>query len=548
MHVIINLPINCNIWMNKDFTNCVVFFLAKSIAIAFLLLLPDFIFAVVDHSFTISSDIRSLLLIYLLGACFALSPHKIFAAIVISILGILQIAQFSHISCFVTQLSPFAIYLLTKESLEVLEDSILMFFDYWYLLPMVAIPYFAAFYVTIKWSFKRKIIGTISLSTFFITSFVVLAVTRVPRFDPNEARFTLFNSVNSFLSYWIIACKHYTIKDYKPYVVKQIKKINEPVTIVYILGESCNMNHMSLYGYNIETTPQLKTFAQNNQNFYYTKGIAGAIATFPSSKFMLNVIGEPDNVKMTSQDVTNLFKIAKMAGFRTFYISAQRCNLLAVLGGAAFIDVMVTHDDYPMRFFNQQDEFLLEFVEKMQKEGKFSDKNFIVLHQKCVHAPFGRIGKDCKLAPKIRLTHSDKRIENYDNSMLHNDAIITSIFKFFNQVQHKFYIFFASDHNELLGENGLWGHGSGKLVIEVAQIPIFLQTNDEEFLKTFKTISPLTHYEIAKKIAGLLGFSIVNPNEQDGVFYTDGVDHNGTLGYIKYTKQNGKIEHSVVVP
>jgi glucan phosphoethanolaminetransferase (alkaline phosphatase superfamily) len=100
----------------------------------------------------------------------------------------------------------------------------------------------------------------------------------------------------------------------------------------------------------------------------------------------------------------------------------------------------------------------------------------------------------------------------------------------------KFYIIWTSDHNELLGEGGLYGHGTGQLYPITAAVPFVVQTNDSAYLNELKKIYKPTHYEIAKSIALLLGFEIINKNEESDIFYVNGIDFNGKCGYIKCTK------------
>jgi glucan phosphoethanolaminetransferase (alkaline phosphatase superfamily) len=78
---------------------------------------------------------------------------------------------------------------------------------------------------------------------------------------------------------------------------------------------------------------------------------------------------------------------------------------------------------------------------------------------------------------------SSKILDDCDNAMLYNDFLISQIFEFFDQSEDSFYIVWASDHNELLGEGGMSGDRSGNLVPEAAQIPVLVQSSDPIFLK-----------------------------------------------------------------
>ena len=299
---------------------------------------------------------------------------------------------------------------------------------------------------------------------------------------------------------------------------------------------------MSLFGYDIhDTTPRLKNLAQN-PNFYHTVGISAASATSASFTMSINVVREPDNLKQLTLEATNLFNLAKQSGFETFYLSTQSDAILS--GSSNFIDHISTKELAPLQVYPQKDLYLLELI----KNQNYKQKNFIVLHQFSIHSPYEwTYGKNYK--PEIVFSGQENPLlDQYDNAMLYNDWLISEMFNFFNKSEKPFYIIWASDHNELLGENGLWGHGSGVMLIpEVSQIPVLVQTNDSEFLDRVKNTFAITHYEIAKLLAQRIGFDIINPNEADepDVFYTNGHNYCGKYGYIRFKKDisNRKVDY-----
>jgi glucan phosphoethanolaminetransferase (alkaline phosphatase superfamily) len=319
-----------------------------------------------------------------------------------------------------------------------------------------------------------------------------------------------------------------SIKKYIPYeVIDTGDKLDEPVTIVYIIGESVNYSHMSLFGYERDTTPNLKKLATDS-TFYYTPGIAGGMVTLSSCKFMMNVIREADNSFYRCANMTNLFKLAKSRGFKTFYLSSQTEHLLTSIAGVHYIDVLITKDSNIAKAKRMKEGYLEYLLDKQT----FSDRNFIVLHQWCMHAPYNNFPSVKKFSGS-----SESRIDEYDGAMTYNDVVITKLFNRFNKQKHgKFYIIFASDHNELLWEDGLYGHSH--LVPKVADIPVMIQSNDEAFMDEMKAVFKPNHFEIATAIAKLLGYEIRNPNEEKDIFYVNGAEYSGKFGYIKYRKSS----------
>jgi glucan phosphoethanolaminetransferase (alkaline phosphatase superfamily) len=310
---------------------------------------------------------------------------------------------------------------------------------------------------------------------------------------------------------------------------------------------------MSLFGYSKDTTPKLKELAKED-NFYYTTGISGGVNTLSSCKFIVNAIYEPNNVLQVSGDLTNLFRLAKQKGFKTFYISSQSDHVLMSLGGVSYIDTITTNGvrgvlDATKRMDNELPDIV--------SDDKLGKRNFIVLHQRHMHSPYTLKEfpslKEYKKYMSERVScfkepnqagQKEQLIAEYDEGMLYNDCFITKIFNRFNkQKEGKFYIIWTSDHGELLGEDGTYGHSA--LNPYIADIPVMIQSNDLEFMKDMKNIWKPTHYEIAKKVANKLGYEIKNPNEEENIFYISGVDFTGRCGYIKLKKEieNSKITY-----
>ena len=109
------------------------------------------------------------------------------------------------------------------------------------------------------------------------------------------------------------------------------------------------------------------------------------------------------------------------------------------------------------------------------------------------------------------------------------------------------YVFLVSDHGELLGERGKWGHGH--LLPETADTPfIFDGANvDEAFFEKIKALIHPTNYEIAKLIAEKLGFEIENPNEDGRTFFINGNEIYGNAGKLKVTRhEDGAVTYEEV--
>ena len=88
-----------------------------------------------------------------------------------------------------------------------------------------------------------------------------------------------------------------------------------------------------------------------------------------------------------------------------------------------------------------------------------------------------------------------------------------------------------------MGVDSRYGHNTVKL--DSAQIPILfygINVSEEETAAIKEKLGCLTnHYLVGKEIARLLGYRITNPNEQDDLYYMNGIDAFGETGYTSYS-------------
>lgn len=466
-----------------------------------LFILPDIAFSLFHNNFSVSHDSFSCGFLAALAVFFLISKNRTFVACFTAFLALIQFGQFCHIKYFGTIITPSSIYLMTKEVNDVCGEANSLFLEYIVLLPVIIL----AFYGVYKLAFLR-LSQRYKTKAVYPCIFFALGLFYIRHGVPNGIFFSLENSLRTVVGYVHILVDKPNFKVYKPYTVQRIREVNEPMTVVYIVGESANADHMSLFGYPQNTTPELKKLAES-PNFYYTRGISSSVTTISACKFIFNAIKEPDNVNETSLDTTNLFRLAKLSGFKTFYISSKRADIISNIGGVPYMDVLITRGTYPHQFSKKRDDFLVELLPQLD----LADKNFIVLHQRCVHSPYNKT-VPAYFKPSQKFTSSpEARVNEYDNATLFNDSVISAMFNKFNKMDGKFYIIFASDHNELIGKNGIWGHGI--LDKDVAQIPVMIQSNDAEFMEEVRKIFAITHYDICCIISDLFGFKINNPNE-----------------------------------
>ncbi len=513
---------------------------------------PSTLYSIFYKNYNFRLDIMFWMLAFPFATGLAFA-RKWFSVSVLIIFCILELIQFGHIFYFGTPITPFEIELMWKEKGEILESSLDTFPECFIFILCVIVPYIALIWAFLK---RREKKGYITASIFVLLAFFVLGKRafnndngKINSFMPRNDMVSIYNTLNSFTGFinrLRFRNSNNVSKEYKPYqAIKSKTPVPEDINIVMIIGESDNPNRMSLFGHNRKTTPNLDNMAKNDKNFVYARALSSGVLTAVSTTMLLNIQREPDNIMHTVKQPIHLFKLAKQNGFTTAYISAQDSTIARGMA-PDYVDIWHTREYAPILQKKLDDLVTLEILK--QNEDKLGRKNFIVLHQRNIHSPYQKRVENYpqfdKWKSDITATREKKLKDSYDNAMLVVDDYIAQVIDYFKKSKKPTYFFWIPDHSEMLGENGKFGHC--QLEIEVAQIPFVatvLNKKDDTFVAKLKSFFMPTHYEIAKTIARLLGWEIINPNEEDGIFYVNGNIINGDAGWMKIDKRNNKFSY-----
>lgn len=382
---------------------------------------------------------------------------------------------------------------------------------------------------------NKSICASIFLILFLIIIF--LPSMKGKKFENNIHYSVVRNSLGVYTNY---ICSLFKIKTsymgvkYKEY---QIKKINGSVNVIFIMGESANFQHMSLYGYERDTTPFLKSLVHSDQ-FKYYHGVSRGFSTRIGVPLTLNVIQEPDNLEQLLSLQTNLFHLAKKNGYKTFYLSNQKSGVLASLVNSREIDEF--HDVFSKKIpqDTQHDTRLIDSLNQFNIINKSKEPFFIVLHQRNHHFAYQDNYPNQYHVYKKSLNENEKLIDTYDNSMRFQDDFIKKLIQMVDNVNHKpILVVYTSDHGELFGEKGLWGHGAP--VLNSAGVPMFIYANASAKTWINNTNLPdqcaLGNYHLGKFIARALGWDIKNPNESKNFYVNINLPYDEVDGYKKFT-------------
>ncbi|EPM1884221.1 phosphoethanolamine transferase, partial [Proteus mirabilis] len=280
---------------------------------------------------------------------------------------------------------------------------------------------------------------------------------------------------------------------------RQIKKITsekvnfnydkvDQKTEIYILliGESVRRDHLGIYGYPYDTTPNLEK--EKNNILLFKQAYSPAPVTILSVPISLS------NINLTElydkkHYADNIISLANHAGFKTYWLSNQgkgnpKTSVISVIAN------MAQHKKW--NEFIGYDEELLPFLDNALNDNS-SNKKLIVLHTYGSHEPA------CNRFPSTYLKAFTQQEDDncYDSSIAYTDKLISQIIE---KIQDKpASILYFSDHAlQRLDKNRevRYHHGVNSPRQEAYNIPLFIwysasatrpNINEENLNKPFST-------------------------------------------------------------
>ena len=235
----------------------------------------------------------------------------------------------------------------------------------------------------------------------------------------------------------------------------------QPAVSVLILGESCNRNHLSLYGYERNTSPQLSA---RKDTFVFTDVITPYSATMNS---VVNALSNSNmDVPVSADSCIHLLDVYRSAGFKTFWISNQSpigvwdnvvYNFAQVADRCVFVN-RAANSSFESTQLASYDANLFEPLQRVLSTDTASRK-WIVLHLMGSHSQYS------KRYPSDFERYSggkDKRrkiIDAYDNSILYNDYFVDSVLNMLQAYAEahpevRVHALYLSDHGENVYDAG----------------------------------------------------------------------------------------------
>jgi len=292
-------------------------------------------------------------------------------------------------------------------------------------------------------------------------------------------------------------------------------------TFVVIIGESLDRGHMSLYGYNRKTTPLLEkiekeliVFDNAVSSDTQTSGSLKKVLTFANTEF-------PDNYYLKP----SIIELFNALNFKTYWIDNQ-LNKVNDPVPDIYIKISRLSKAYINLNFSQQDESVLQLLKNIL-DKKHETNRFIVIHLMGNHLPYkAHYPKsfekftgfdDINSREKKSLTTDQKKtINEYDNSVLYNDFVVSSIFKLVKAEKGLAYVLYFSDHGEEVFDEKIYsGRSYDNITADMCQVPVLIWLSDDYKKKKTLSVDKNRPYCLENMIHTIIDLSFIKYPDYD---------------------------------
>ena len=300
-----------------------------------------------------------------------------------------------------------------------------------------------------------------------------------------------------------------------------------PEKIFFVLGESSHSKHLSLYGYDVETTPFLDSLhsASSGKMTVYD-AISPACTTLDATP-LLFTFATPGNLNPFFSH-KNIIELANDAGYQTVWLSNQTTF---DEWGSFITHISSLADDTYFTGFEETTKMIddLSLIPKLRERYKKNTKQFFVVHLQGSHYSYStKYDNIDEVAIK-----GDNMKNHYDRSIHHTDRVLREIYNIM-KADTSSVLYYISDHGE---NTETYGHGSLSAGLCQFEVPLFIINqskmnvngmadkyllHEKNRLNTLSTINILTEW---------MGYSfsdeiISEVRAQSNFIYADGLAHN----------------------
>jgi len=484
------------------------------------------------------------------------------SAVILSVFCTPRTEKAIYSGIFVISYLPFAIYtsyllfarvLLQNNSLislfetnpEESKEFMVHYFD-----PLIAVGCVAYIFLCFLIIWKMKTNKRLKLKGNQPVFFISLSVLLVILVSPQLSKTVYFiNFYKLFANYKVRLYKEEKLLSKRMeqnYEVRNAVQDTVPRTIVVVIGESLTRTHMSLYGYARETNPGLKKIGEGLQ--VYTDVISPQVHTIPVMRAVLTLADKDHPDYITSKP--SMFELFNRAGYDTFFITNQPFGGNFSTSYDALLQLADNTSDLSGE--KQTDEIVLSVLKDIVEE-KSSKNKLILIHLIGNHMayefrytlPYKNFEniKDNKIEfTPFRNLEAIHTIDKYDNSVLYNDFIISSIINILknDKTGNTAMVYFSDHGEEVYDIRNFAGHAYEKVSSHMCEIPFlvwlssgYLQDRPDIEIDTGR---PYSTVDFLYSLSNLAGIDFADYDSKKSIFSGNFVPAERIVGDYPYQK------------
>jgi len=262
---------------------------------------------------------------------------------------------------------------------------------------------------------------------------------------------------------------------------------DKPRTLVLVLGESTTRQHMHLYGYNRDTTPNLDALAASDKGLTVFRNVVSPRPYTIEVMQQILTFGDEQNPDRFLTD-PSLINLMKQAGYKTFWITNQQ----TMSKRNTMLTTFSQQTDEPVYLNNQRNQNAAQYddvvfapFEKALQDP--APNKFIIVHLLGTHMdyeyrypPEYRRFNDRQGVPAQLSSSQVDTYNEYDNAVLYNDFVVSDLIKRYSASTPNGFLLYLSDHGEDVyssGDHDRLGRNEAAPTRPMYTIPFILWTS-----------------------------------------------------------------------
>lgn len=256
---------------------------------------------------------------------------------------------------------------------------------------------------------------------------------------------------------------------------------DQPSTLVLVIGESTNRQHMSLYGYGRATTPRLD--AMRNELLIFNNVVSPRPYTIETLQQVLTFADQENpDLYLTQPSLMNMMK---QAGYKTYWITNQQTMTkrnTMLTNFSRQTDEQIYLNNSREQNSREYDGNVFEPFQRILKEP--GERKLIIIHLLGTHMKY-----EYRYPPEYARfkDHSGTgewlensqlaAVNSYDNAVLYNDFVVSSLIGTLANIQSNGMLVYFSDHGEDVYDSPghrILGRNEGKPTAPMYTVPFIL--------------------------------------------------------------------------